>query len=93
MITAQGLIGHRRPEKAAELTGDRDRGDRRGLAAAGQVAMAMVQADLRLPGAGEQLGDNHSLVGPDASREERRVLVVPGSLDEQAAGVAVAGPR
>jgi|SRR5665647_1254297 len=90
-ISAHGLVGHRRPENAAELAGDGDRGDRRRLATAGQVAMAMVQADLRLPGAGERLGRDPSLVRPDARREARRVLVVPGGLDQESARVAVAG--
>ena len=38
------------------------------------MAVTMVQADLRLPGAGQHFGRDHSLVCPDAHREARRVL-------------------
>src|SRR5205809_882841 len=43
------------------------------------------------PGAGERLRRHVPLVGAEASGEAGRVLVVPGRLDQQAAGVLVAG--
>src|SRR6266508_1286783 len=90
-LLVEGLPGHGRPEEAAELAGDGDGGDGGQLSVADEVAVAIVEADLRLPGARERLGRDEPLVRPDAGGEARRVLVVPGRLDEQAAGVAVAG--
>ena len=57
----------------------------------GEVPVAVVQADLRLPGArvdgaGDGLGER---AGADGSAWW--VLVVPGGLDQQPPGVAVAG--
>src|SRR2546421_4198754 len=90
-LLLQGLAGHRCPEEAAELAGDGDGGDVRQLAAVDEVSVTVVETDLRLPGAGERLGRDESVVCSDPGREPGRVLGVPGRLDEQAAGVAVAG--
>jgi hypothetical protein len=48
---AQRLVGHRGPQEAGELAGDGDVGDRRLLAVIDEAAVAVVQADLGLPGA------------------------------------------
>ena len=71
--------------KRDELAGDRDVDDGRALAALGQVVVAVVQADLGVPGARR--------TGSRAAGSGRRgaVAVVPGGLDQQPAGVAVAG--
>ena len=77
------LVGERGPEERCELAGDRDVDDGRALAVLGEVAVAVVQADLGLPGA---------LIGLHAAGGAAGcVAVVPGGFDEQAAGVAVAG--
>src|ERR1700712_1386793 len=47
---AQRLVGHRGPQEADELAGDRDVRHGRALAVLGEVAVAVVQADLRPPG-------------------------------------------
>ena len=81
---ADGLVGHGGPEEAGELAGDGDVDDGRALAVVGEVAVAVVQADLGLPGA---IG---RAAGPVVGRRGA-VAVVPGGLDQQPAGVAVAG--
>ena len=69
------------------------RGDGRALAVLGECSVAVVQAELGLPGARPDLRRN---VRGSAWRPRgltRPVLVVPGGLDQQPAGVAVAGLR
>src|SRR4051812_50059103 len=51
VLGAEGLVGHRGPEEATELAGDGDGRDGRALAARGEAAVAVVQADLGVPGA------------------------------------------
>ncbi len=48
---AQRLVGQRGPEESGELAGDRDVRDRRAFAVFGEVSVAVMQADLGLPGA------------------------------------------
>ena len=64
------------------LAGDGDVRDRRALAVVGQVPVAVVEPDLRMPGA---------LVRRRTGlRETGGVTVVPSGLDQQPAGVTVA---
>ena len=77
------LTGHLGPDEGGKLAGDRDVDDGRALAALDRVVVASVQADLGVPGAVRRFR-----AGLGAARS---VAVVPGGLDEQAAGVAVAG--
>ena len=53
---AQRLVGHRGPEEPDELAGDRDVRDGRALPVVGEVPVAVMQPDLRLPGALVGLG-------------------------------------
>src|SRR5438034_187659 len=85
-LLAERLPGHRRPEEAAELAGDGDGGDGGKLALSGEVAVTVVEADLRLPGAGERLGRDEAVVGADAGRQAGRVLGVASRLGEAAVG-------
>jgi hypothetical protein len=62
VVVAEGLSCHGRPEEATELAGDSDGGEGGELAVAGQVAGAFVEADLRLPGAGERLRRHEPVV-------------------------------
>ena len=78
-----GLVGEFGPEEGCELASDRDGHDGRALAALGEVAVAVVQADLGLPGAVGGVWASGGSAGC--------VAVVPGGFDEQSAGVAVAG--
>ena len=88
---AQRLVGHGGPEEAGELAGDGGGGDGRALAVVGEVAVAVVQADLGLPGARGTAGGTSSASAPVRRGSAWWVLVVPGGLDQQPAGVAVAG--
>src|SRR5439155_23992623 len=53
--------------------------------------VAVVQAHLGAEGAGGDVGRDVRVHGSDALADARRVLVVPGGLDQQPAGVARAG--
>src|SRR4029079_15962907 len=61
------------------------------LAVGAEVAVAMVQADLGAEGALGYVGRDVRLDGGDALADAGRVLVVPGGLDQQPAGVPRAG--
>src|SRR3954463_4943512 len=87
LLVAEGLVGHGGPEEAGELAGDGDGGDGRALAVVGEGVVAVVQAQLGAPGAGGDFGRHVGL----AARAAGSVAVVPGGLDEQPAGVLVAG--
>src|SRR5215216_7555560 len=91
-LLSEWLVGHRGPQEAAQLPGDGDVGDGRALAVACERAVAVVEADLRLPGTRRDGGGDVGRERPGAGGEPGRVLVVPGGLDEQPAGVAVAAP-
>ena len=80
-MTAGGAGG---PEEAGELAGDGDGRDGGAFAVFGEVAVAMMQPNLGLPGARVTLRSARL-------RPAGRVLVGPGGLDQQPAGVAVAG--
>jgi hypothetical protein len=56
LLIAERLVGHRGPEEARKFAGDGGGRDGRALAVAGEVAVAMVQAELRLPGARRDRG-------------------------------------
>jgi hypothetical protein len=84
---AEGLVGHGSPDQAGELAGDGDVGDGGALAVGAEGAVAVVQADLRAVGASGDVGRDVRGDRGDALADPRRVLVVPGGLDEQPAGV------
>jgi hypothetical protein len=91
LLVADGLVGHRRPGKASELARDGDGRDGGALAVGGEVAVAVMQADLRVPGS---RGDHRRDMAGERGQPPgapRWMLVVPGGLDQQPAGVAVAG--
>lgn len=74
------IAAHRKPE---ELAGDRDVHDGRALAVIDEMAVAVMQSHLRLP---------RALVGLLPRRwAPRRVAVMPRGLDQESAGVMVAG--
>ena len=83
LLLSWWLVGELGPEEPSELTGDSDGYDGRALALRGEVAVAVKEADLRLPGAVGWLRAAAGAAG--------RVAVVPGGLDQQPAGVVVAG--
>src|SRR5207244_11663028 len=66
---------------------------RRGVAFGLQEVVTAVEAHLCGPRAREDLRRDVRLELGDPLRDARRVLVVPGGLDEQPAGVCVAGFR
>ena len=72
---AEWLAGHRRPQEPDELAGDSDVRDGRALAVLGEVAVAMIEPDLRLPGALVRLGAG--------LRASRRMPVMPARLDRR----------
>src|SRR5579863_8747767 len=79
----EGLVGDGGPEKPGELAGDGDGRDGGALAVFGEMVVAAVQPGLRLPGASIGLRTAVGSAGP--------VPVGPGGLDQQPAGVMVAG--
>jgi len=81
-LLSGGLLGHLGPEEASEFTGDSDGHDGGALALLGEMAMAVKETDLRVPGPVAGLGTSGGASGC--------VAVVPGSFGQQAAGVAVA---
>src|SRR6185437_3934757 len=81
-VGGEGLVGGGCPEEAGELAGDG--GDGGAFPAlGGEVVVAAVQADLSMPGAW--------VGGRVTAGSAGWVLVGPGGLDQQSAGVMVAG--
>src|SRR5215831_11130822 len=79
------------PDEACQLTGDRGSDDISRLAAAGELAVARAQSQLRLPG---DLADRPWLLllpQPQLAADPGWEAVGPGRLDQQPAGRAVAG--
>src|SRR6266404_1379750 len=79
------------PDEAGQFTGDRRRDDIGGLAAAGELAIARAQSELRLPG---DLADRLGLLllpEQQFAADPGREAVGPGRLDQQPAGGTVAG--
>ena len=81
-LLSGGLLGHLGPQKAGELASDSDGHDGGALALLGEVAVALEESDLRLPGSVRGV--------KSAGGASRGVAVVPGSFGEQPSGVAVA---
>src|SRR5487761_2069622 len=82
-LSGQGLFGHRGPQETHELARDSDDRDSGAFAVVGQMSVAAVQPNLGFPGARVGLG---SAVGSAGL-----VSVRPRGLDQQPAGVLVAG--
>jgi hypothetical protein len=78
-----GALGHRGPQEPDELPCDREIRNGRAFAVLGEVPVAVIEPDVRLPGALVRLGAGRWPSGC--------VSVVPGRFDQQPAGVAVAG--
>src|SRR5215469_8992313 len=97
-ITGFWRSAHRRrhtlgdgPNKARQLTGDRGRDNIGGLAAAGELAVARAQSELRLSG---DFADRPGLLllpEPQLTADPGWEAIGPGRLDQQPAGRAVAG--
>src|SRR5215472_14521930 len=79
------------PDETCQLTGDRGSDDIGRLAAAGELAVACAQSQLRFPG---DLADRPGLLllpEPQLATDPGWEAVGPGCLDQQPAGRAVAG--
>lgn len=86
-------LNHGRPKKADELARDDDHRHRRVLAPANQVAIAAVEAVLRLPGLSQdRLGLAETPLGQSPT-DPRRMPIVPSRLDKHPARVAITGLR
>src|SRR5438270_8086390 len=89
-LLVHDLLGHGRPDEADKLARHRHVGDRRALPALDEIAVAMVQADLRRPGPGGDLGPACRRAAGGSHRAPGRVAVVPGRLDQEPAPALVA---
>ena len=78
------LGGELGPQEGGELAGDSDGYNGGALALGGEVTVAVKEPDLRLPCPVRRLRAAGGATGC--------VPVVPGGLDQQPAGVTVAGP-
>src|SRR6266700_2114676 len=79
------------PDETRQFTGDRGSGDIGRLAAAGELAIARTQPQLRFPG---DLADRPRLLllpEQQFAAHPGREAVTPGRFDQQPAGRAVAG--
>src|SRR4029077_6264303 len=79
------------PDEAGQFTGDRGRDDVGRFAAAGELAIACAQPQLRLPG---DLADRPRLLllpEQQLTADPGGKAVAPGRLDQQSTGGAVAG--
>src|SRR5581483_2676897 len=90
-LLGAGLHGRERPAVAGEFACDRDRDDRASLA----TPLERLPATVETARASLGLGTNSGRLSLPAPRQDRalpqRPALVPGGLDEQSAGVAVAG--
>src|SRR5437879_8001546 len=80
------------PDEAGQFTGDRGRDDIGRFAAAGELAIARAQSQLRLPG---DLADRLGLAllpEQQLAADPGRDAIGPGCLDQQPASGVVAGP-
>ena len=92
VVGADGLVGvGDRPAEAGQLARDGDVCDGRALAVFSQDAVAMLKANLSLPGTDRDLGWDVSLKPHSSGGLARTVAVVPGGLDEEPPRVAIAG--
>ena len=85
-----GVVAHGGPYEAGELAGDGDDDLGPGLAPLEHAVEAAVEAEHGPVGDGDNAG-GLSLASLSQAEGAGVVPVVPGRLDEQAAGVAVAG--
>src|SRR6516165_912711 len=79
------------PDEARQLTGDRGRDDIGRLAAAGELAVARAQSQLRFPG---DFADRPGLLllpEPQLTADPGWEAIGPRRLDQQPAGRAIAG--
>jgi hypothetical protein len=86
------LVGHGcRPEEAGQLACGGDDGDVAGLAASAEALVESVEAVLGAPGELEDVVGLAGLAVVERDADPRLAQVVPGGLDEDAAGEAGAG--
>jgi len=89
--SSQWLVGGDRPDEARQLAGHAG-GDLVGVLAARAHALpALVEAQLRLLGAGHDAGRLTGLAARQMRGASRPATLVVGRLDQQSAGVVVAG--
>src|SRR6516165_7152916 len=79
------------PDEACQLTGDRRRDDIGRFAAAGEVAIAGAQPQLRFPGDLADRPGLRLLPKPKLTADAGWEAIGPGRLDQQPAGGAIAG--
>jgi hypothetical protein len=84
---------HGRPQEAHQLAGDRGDGDRRSFAVADEMAVTPMQPLLRPPRLPDDLLGLGLAPARQRAADHGAMSIVPGGLDEPAAGGRVAGFR